>query len=64
MEYLSVFSQNGGKYGPEKTPYLDTFHAVMMLIDLWSLHTLVIPELYIDSRNNLQFKQMINLTVR
>ena len=26
--YLSVFSPNAGKYGPEKTPYLDTFHAV------------------------------------
>ena len=23
-----VFSQNTGKYGREKTPYLDTFHAV------------------------------------
>ena len=27
--YLSVFSPNAGKYGPEKTPYLDTFHAVL-----------------------------------
>ena len=26
--YLFVFSPNTGKYGPEKTPYLDTFHAV------------------------------------
>ena len=26
--YLSVFSPNAGKYGPEKTPYLDIFHAV------------------------------------
>ena len=25
--YLSVFSLNAGKYGAEKTPYLDTFHA-------------------------------------
>ena len=24
----SVFSPNAGEYGPEKTPYLDTFHAV------------------------------------
>ena len=24
------FSPNTGKYGPEKTPYLDTFHAVWM----------------------------------
>ena len=27
--YLSIFSPNTGKYGPEKTPYLDTFHAVI-----------------------------------
>ena len=25
---FSVFSPNSGKYGPEKTPYLDTFHTV------------------------------------
>ena len=25
---VSVFSPNAGKYGPEKTPHLDTFHAV------------------------------------
>ena len=28
--YFSVFSLNTGKYGPEKTPYLDTFHAVKL----------------------------------
>ena len=27
-KYLSVFSPNVGKYEPEKTPYLDSFHAV------------------------------------
>ena len=27
--YLSVFRPNTGKYGPEITPYLDTFHAVI-----------------------------------
>ena len=27
-EYLSVFSPNPEKYGPEKTPYLDTFHVM------------------------------------
>ena len=26
--HLDSFSPNAGKYGPEKTPYLDTFHAV------------------------------------
>ena len=27
-ELIPIFSPNTGKYGPEKTPYLDTFHAV------------------------------------
>ena len=27
-KYLSIFSPNAGKYGPEITPYFDTFHAV------------------------------------
>ena len=26
--FWSVFIPNAGKYGPEKTPYLDTFHVV------------------------------------
>ena len=29
-EYLFAFSPNAGKYGSEKTPHLDNFHAVMM----------------------------------
>ena len=28
-----VSSPNTGKYGPEKTPYLDTFHAVFLVFD-------------------------------
>ena len=32
--YPSVFSPNKGKYGPEKTPYLDTFHAVWQLFNI------------------------------
>ena len=33
IRYLSVlFSPNAGKYGPEKTPYLDTFHAVIIWV--------------------------------
>ena len=28
--FCSVFSSNAGKYEPEKTPYLDTFHAVQI----------------------------------
>ena len=30
--YVPVFGLNTGKYGPEKTPYLDTFHAVLFII--------------------------------
>ena len=26
--YFPVFELNNGKYGPEKTPYLETFYAV------------------------------------
>ena len=26
----SIFSANAGEYGPEKTPYLDTFHEVLV----------------------------------
>ena len=28
LKYFPLFSLNAGKYGPEKTPYLDTFHEV------------------------------------
>ena len=31
-KYLSVFSPNAGKYGPEIIPYLDTFHAVNLYL--------------------------------
>ena len=29
LEIYGVFSPKKGKYGPEKTPYLETFHAVV-----------------------------------
>ena len=28
--YFPIFGLNTGKYGPEITPYLDTFHAVKL----------------------------------
>ena len=34
-EDLSVFSPNAGKYGLEKTPYLDTFYAVVASRQFW-----------------------------
>ena len=32
MERYEVFSPNAGKYGPEKSPCLNTFHAVVVPI--------------------------------
>ena len=32
-EIYFVFSPNTGRYGPEKIPYLDTFHAVAALTE-------------------------------
>ena len=34
-EYLSVFSPNTGKYGPEITLYLDNFYAVLLYGNLF-----------------------------
>ena len=34
--YFPVFGLNTGKYGPEKTPYLDTFHA-LCIVRLYNL---------------------------
>ena len=31
-DYLSIFSPNAGIYGPGKTPYLDTFHTVFLML--------------------------------
>ena len=31
--YFPIFSPNTGKYGQEKTSYLDTFHAVIVTLN-------------------------------
>ena len=33
--YFHAFELNTGKYGPEKTPYLDTSHAVIIMRKIW-----------------------------
>ena len=33
--YFPVFRLNTGKYGPEKSPYLDIFHAVNCYLIYW-----------------------------
>ena len=32
--YFPVFGLNTEKYGPEKSPYFDTFHAVLDLLKI------------------------------
>ena len=39
FQYLSVFSPNTGKYGPEITPYLDNFHAMSITVKVIKCHT-------------------------
>ena len=41
--YFPVFSPNAGKYGPEKTPYLVTFHAVMVIL-LFGVSLTLVPK--------------------
>ena len=41
-KYLSVFSPNAGKYGPGKTPYLDTFHTVSLSIHFSNVYVTVL----------------------
>ena len=43
---FSVFSPNTGKYGPEITPYLDTFHAVFIIIKSRVSFTVAIARFY------------------
>ena len=40
-EDLSVFSPNTGKYGPEKTPYLDTFYVVTGTLPMGGRETIL-----------------------
>ena len=47
-KYLSVFSPNAGKYAPEKTPYLDNFHAVIFKANNKSSETMCKAMLKVD----------------
>ena len=52
--YFPVFSPNAGKYGPEITPYLNTFHAVRIISTsvvatlIWNFPFYVVSTLYIS----------------
>ena len=49
--YFHVFSTKTGKYGPEKTPYLDNFHTVIKKLGLRKARK-IRPE----SNNNQKYK--------
>ena len=49
--YFPVFSPKTGKYGPEKIPYLDTFHTVIKKLGLRKARK-IRPE----SNNNQKYK--------
>ena len=51
--YLSVFSPNTGKYGPEKTSYLDTFHAVRCFRNEGKFHKFKTKTLVLGRRSFL-----------
>ena len=38
--YFPVVSPNAGKYGPEKSPHLDTFHAVDVIKSIKTLSSM------------------------
>ena len=54
--YLSVFSPNAGKYGPEITPYLDTFHTVCFR----SFFSLISDDQFIFSIPHLRLREQLN----
>ena len=55
---LSIFSPNAGKYGTEKTPYLDTFHTVLGLIN--PFHTTGLFLYFIKISENQKLKTSEN----
>ena len=56
---LSAVSPNTGKYGPEITPYLDTFHAVTVSNNTCYLR---VGDSYISIFTELQLHRFTNLT--
>ena len=44
--YFPVFGLNAGKYGPEITPYLDTFHAVFRTVQEKTRKNVILKTLF------------------
>ena len=49
--FLYVFSPNTGKYEPEKTPYLETFHAVQIFCKFLLIFILLEQQIILRTRN-------------
>ena len=62
--YFPVFGLKTGKYGPEKTPYLDTFHTVFYNQPNWNPFLLpsqatVTMWKYFDTMQSISFKKNV-----
>ena len=57
--FWSVFSRNRTEYGPEKTPYLGTFHAVQRSTRVKKCLTLLQNVLAFSKTNHLQIDSRI-----
>ena len=68
--FWSVFSHIRTEYGPEKTPYLDTFHAVIINRFISNRNIPAIPPLLVNgkiiskfSQKHLSLKKMLSIHV-
>ena len=60
--YLSIFSPNAGKYGPEKTPYLDTFLASFKLNAVSDMKAVLFGRTYEIIIRSSYFKMIMYIT--
>ena len=65
--YFPVFILNTGKYGPEKTPYLNTFYAVKLknqIAKAWNVWNLILGSLIKYVRRIYQKNNISNTLIR
>ena len=58
------FSPDTGKYGPQITPYLDTFHAVYICDDVWRISWRLYLDLYLSYLFKVRWFFNIVLTLK
>ena len=54
--WISVFFLNTGKYGQEKTPYLDTFHAVYLMYKYKSANKIPLNSMWCPRETSSHWK--------